>query len=679
MSNENIQGPVDLAGRGYTYRANDKFQPGEYKALLNVDITDEGTLVNRKPLQGMVHTETQPLQRWIGTLKSKAIAVGESVAGADVSWVHVAEQQQITSTPIVNDHHLNLYNHFDAVFGLGVPTWRHAQYEGVFEYNGFNYFIVLYSYRDAALAYKQALFTIKVPLTEYQPSAPSTPATGSTLIENISVPIPALRSVPEFKVKNFILDRERLWIATKDTVYFSAATNPQNFTAPSGGFFKFPDMNIRKIIALSGIIYVFGDSSVKAIQYTTDPNLDAQVNIVSDHQGCDDAVLVGDTVYMVRPNALYEVRGLNVSKMVDLLLDIKSTANGDFNTYQFDLGLKAFNEDLYIIPRTIYYTSNESDNPQIAYRVSYSIYDPSFQEIHCFYRMSLSNGSISQYSFPGTYSTPTDGIYIPIEDQLNQRSFIWIHSIPSEAGLTAHYSYKFNEHPAFYRVSVLDDEVYNNVATIAIDTKYFGGLTMTPMLPAFLIWIRHYSPDNLRYQVKKFRYLLLEADLPTPLTRDSLGNPVYKPSLKLLVRPGLDGLREPLNGAGAPSAALDPNYGSLLNEVLVGPYTGADNDYADGYHDTRLSNTYRYPVNQRCRHVDLIIGTYRELGGVGTIIDLPSGTEWSGSPSLSWADYGSLTDAEFNKRAQASSFEFSDIRALWSYTSRFSHGPNAEH
>lgn len=661
---ENIQGPVELAGAGYTYRPNDKYEPGEYRRLLNMDITNDGTVVNRPSAQGYLHSPTHQLFRTIGTSSSTAaVTSAGEVAGiediyyygygtGEASWGFTSSDFNTYFVPLLDSATESI---------AGTRSSKELQFQGTFKYNDRHYLLVFYTFNIVATNTKYGcLLVLSAPgLGTVLPPASTFTYNGSILSTeswNISNLNFMLLSRPKFKVPNFILQGERLWFASEDTVYFSAATSPDNFASPSGGFFKFADMNIKKILNVGDLIYVFGDSSIKIIQYATDPNTDARVTNVSGVVGAEDAVVLGDSIYCIKPNALYEVRGTNVSKVMDLKIDFVRTDDRPVisradttihpeDAWSFNLKLEAFNNSLYIIPRFVLYFANMTASTAHPYKVYYApqnlvgLTNPNLDPQVGMYHLNMDNGALSQYVF-GSNGVPIDCIYIPVEDILNQTRLLVL-GYHSDEGWRA---FSFGTRPRFYFSS--SNAYYEQVDDFCLDACGGNGSELRYEIPIFMLWIRHFSPDNLRNIIKKFRRISLEANLPTYWDTASS---TYKPLFKLQVWAGL-----------AQSIIGDTNIdtkSALLNEVII-PSTLNDGQ--------AISASYAYGINQRARQVDIFVGSY----------------DYSNPTGLS--RYGlfaplSYTQAEINALSsssnlipviQAPAFEVSDIRTYWSYLGR---------
>ena len=116
------------------------------------------------------------------------------------------------------------------------------------------------------------------------------------------------------------MHKERLWVVLGGALYFSKPTDPTVFSVPDGGFFKFAEADINYAVTLRDSIYVICDSAIYVINYSADPNLDANVIKIDAVAGGDSACVFRGNVYYTKDDTLNVINNYNVSKVMDLNL-----------------------------------------------------------------------------------------------------------------------------------------------------------------------------------------------------------------------------------------------------------------------------------------------------------------------------------------------------------------------
>lgn len=554
---------IPLAGSGVKLRPHGKYQPGEYEILDNLDITPEGTLVNRRGFSfatqydptGALPPDTdyyQDAHRFIGTYGPDPVICTQS------NFLYLVHSTGTTApglegSPTTQVHRLDdLFNPLtikaavetalDALVGVPAGFLANERYsiEGFWNYLDFNYFLVEFVDAHSLGTLRRCLAVVKIHNTYDLTKSPTTqfvmdasddgsPTTVSFIYaETLPFGAPGaffvgLIPTSRHTVNSFLLHDERYWVATSDTVYFSAPADPSSWAAPDGGFIKFPKDEIKQIYALGDIIYVFCDSKIYAITYNTDFNTDGEVIIISPEVGGESACSVGDTIYSLKGNALYAISGNNISKVLSLDINlnfdevIKRPVVGVNNAGKTpSFKVSSFDNELYIF---MYYTRTEwvtstvtSSFPLQTYRselISSSLGNTDL------YKINLEIGSISRVNIgPSLLATlsvgtagvyPIDSIFVSTEDTENYARlfFLFRTDAGSASGWTVAYPdlNDFSTEFAGYDFVISPESPFPFSEYLAITPKYYAR-------------IRDFTPDGSKYFVKRFRSLLMEANLP---------------------------------------------------------------------------------------------------------------------------------------------------------------------
>lgn len=321
MANPLIEGPIPLGGAGFIAKENGNFQPGEYKRLNNLEIDSSGFLINRRNVYNVngentgaaVDSITNP-QRFMGSM-------------GEYSLISTGEDQYLVGESTF----LPLWS-LSAGSGPS-PSPSYSIFLGFFRYNNMNFWLVFefQSGVDIALA---VYYDAAIPV----PDTPETYAAGyeASLTREVILSFnTATTDFYEFQYRNFFIYKERLWIATSVGLYFSAATDPTDFTVPNGGFFKHPGNTVNYAMAIKDQVYTLCDDAVYALTYNTDPNLDSTERPLSDSIGGEMGCIHLDTAYFINNQGIYVINGTNVDKVMDSRFDYGTDAYRN-HIYSFD-------------------------------------------------------------------------------------------------------------------------------------------------------------------------------------------------------------------------------------------------------------------------------------------------------------------------------------------------------
>lgn len=658
MTNENIQGPVQLTGKGFYRRSSNNYEPGEYHDLQNLVITDEGTLRQRPPIMCLKHDPGTFMNNILGY---SSIGYG-GVFSVYSSYTITGSAPNVyratdTANTAMTVNYANLQTQLNASATPGA-TRRRLQFEGIFDYNQETYGIAWYAGQNGSGVYDGYLIVFKN-------------NTAFSLFQGLGVADPTKVSAPVFHIqegglenpthyntgnpafptkplKDWLIHKERLWLASNDTVYFSKATDPLNFTVPEGGFFRFSDKQIKSLVAWGDTVYVIFDESISAITYQVDPNVDSVVNVISGVVGGDGACLYGDTVYVVKNESIYQINGNNIDKVMELSLGLReqysekilNTSDADglplISGKTFEYKVVGWNDALYILPRHIVLCPNSLGGYNSRYDYQYSNSDIANNSGGLF-RVSLTNGSVSRFLFAsGNNEIPSDMMYMGPEDRFNQSKLmlLFYHPIACRIGFLGS-SPKF-----WYDIGVAGP---GELATTGFDkdVRFFyldvyntsaNNLGVLPIRT--FMRIMNFSPDGMHWLMKKFRSIVINGDFPRFYA--GVAGLIDYTRLKVAV------------GAYSDDSVLAQN---VIIDELITEYTPLP-ALASKIASVE-PRSYRYGTNQRSKNITILIYTD------GSLIGLPRPL----------SDYQISQDDRIAKLHE-SNMEITDIRTLWSYIGR---------
>lgn len=557
---------IPLEGRGFVHRPVGNYKAGEYKRLVNMELTDEGVLRKRNPVEIGFDRYVLPEGRFIGHLEEWIVfALNDGTDG-----LHFARRDNpdsVNVNPIWQGVGDNLYGSgFD-------PVTEGHEIVGFFRYNGRNYWLsISNNYTGTTDTYKFYLHNFASGTSEdvtvlplvFQHDIP----TVHTLLFTVAVDNHGMFGVQSFEFKKFFWFKDRLWIITNRGVYFSKATDPTNFTAPDGGFFKFPDDLVKDAVAHHDRIYVMGADDLSYITYTSDPNADASVVSIARGVGGDALVLHEDTVYMARVDQLYMVEPNRVTKVLDLDLGLASGA---------DIKLVSFFDYVILCSRT-------GAGPFLggvgsrALAPAWGAATNAINNIPYYcnnYFINMKNGCVSEFIYhtkvagfnPADASTvhqPIDWYIMPFETiEWGDYYYAWFQTSEPDDGFgpkAGVFTLKTTT-----RDTISEDKGYDFAWKADGVTKHWQNIPI-------LVEIDSYSPDGAELWMKRFRHLVLEGEVPFAIDLATDNE----------VRCGF--------------AYDNQNFSQML-----------EFDVPNGYNESnvRLPVPFRLPMNQRARSVSI--------------------------------------------------------------------------
>lgn len=555
--------PLPLVGKGFAHRPTGNFQPGEYKRLVNMVMTSEGSLRKRPPVEiGFDGATVSSEGEFIGHLEEWVVfALNDGTdalkfckrdgAGTNVNDIWVGD---------------DLY-----VEGFDPDTESH-KIVGFFRYNNRNYWIsISNNYTGTVDTYKFYLhsFTINTPEDVtvlplvFQHDIPQ----DQSLLFTVAVDNHGMFGVAPFEYKKFFWHKDRLWIVTNRGVFFSKATDPTNFTAPDGGFFKFPDDLVKDAIAHHDKIYVMGNDNLQYITYVSDPNTDASVVSITTGVGGDALALHDDSVYLLRLDQLYLVEPSRVSKVFDLDLGITNGANLQLTTY-FDY--------IIICARAVSGDGIEPISKTPAWGETGEVIAEQWGNVPYFcntYFLDMKNGVVTEFIYhenslddyvvdseSTTLSGPISWYLVPFETDASNYYYLWFQTSGTNVTLGRVFTLK-----DIAKDFKSEDKGYE-FAWDALNAQEWQSIPI-------LVEIDSFTPDGSEMWFKKFRSLTLEGQFPVALND---------------------------------TAALSPTVAFAYDNQA---YTTALDINSDlGFNDqanVRLPVPIRVPLNQRARSVSI--------------------------------------------------------------------------
>lgn len=479
MTNTNIQGAVQLNGPGFVARRKGNFKPGEYMRLVNAELDRDGAVVNRRNIVN------------VGGL-ANATSFGSCfpIIGTHDDGIIVASATVHRYLP-PNTAPVTLW----APTALPVPVGGWHKIMGYFQYNKTSYWLTCDFDPNAAgglTQYRFYIYSIATPFNGLNTIAFASLTKTTIISATFATPI----------MTSFFIHKERLFISTADSLYFSAATNPLDFTVPNGGFINFPNKTIKHAFSLSDTIYILCNSSVHVYTYSTDPNNDAYLRTIIDNMGGDWGCVHKSTPYIINNTGIYAISNGNVSKIHDAQFDV-----GD-DAYQHKI--LSFEDYLVVIRRqSINYDGIASSDAQYFNKES-KAFTPGLSNNTLGYNVFFINtelGSTHVVDFTECNEVANkgyivDAIFNPVKDFYgNYKLYFMTNKYLSTNGAATTYVsswYYMDLKRGVFCKDVSRD--YSNV--------------LRAYKPRICVEIDSYSPDGMEYLIKKFRNLLMEAKFP---------------------------------------------------------------------------------------------------------------------------------------------------------------------
>lgn len=540
MVNTNIQGPVPLDGVGFVARRKGDYLAGEYKKLKNVELT-EGVIRRRRSIASVLpDASPSPTANPVINPFGFIGFLGEGVVTASKTHQRVSRYGD----------EVTLWAPTSLPVPAAAGSWHNLV--GCFEYNNYIFWISHQYDASAFGIHKIYVHRASMGTLDYY-----NVITYAGLTTFLVTTVTGTRAGLVFD--NFYIYKERLWITTNEALYFSKATDPTVWAVPDGGFFKLQGQSINYSVALADSIYMLCDNSIHLLNFSTDPNLDSQIRLISDNIGGDHGVVHQDTVYAINYTGVFNLQGTRVTRVISDLDSVPNSMLGKLRSF----------EDYLIVIRYAYEDYNKVASGGMA------------------------SNSGRKFVVDSAEGTLNNNVWF-INTTTGATHVLDYNDYPGDANPGYIVDMRLNPRKDFFRASrlyILTNK-YDPVATASHATlkQYKGNIsTMESQYSLFVydtavstagvvrrfkpdieIEVDSFSPDGNEYLMKKFRNLMLMGNFPY---RDF--------NLKL----AFDNKDYP--AVGIPILS---NTGSTAEE-------------------NRPHYPVRIPVNQRCRSVNIYMYT----------------------------------------------------------------------
>lgn len=546
MVNTNIQSPVPLIGKGYTQRPNATYDNGEYPLFNNVFIKDEG-METRNGITGL--DIYRPGSDNMDSPKNFSNMMGfiGSFTKVGTNYVMAAGQDSMIAT-----RQLSLTD--TAGFAYWSPTNLQATQTGinfwvpikVFTYQDRTIIVTMKAIPNATNDGIQRFEYYWGKQDEYGPAS-TLPTTWNLIASRSGTPV---INSPEDFINAFIW-KDRLWLITFDTVYFSGIgteVNQANFTSPVGGFIKYPD-RIKSVEYLRDTLYVICENGIYTMTYNADPNVDAVNLIVSNNQGGDSSCIHEGTVYFTDGDSLFTIGNGNVNKAFTLEAFSKplSSVNQNYlngsSSSSISTKLVAYKNKILFIAYSTTTMGIESWNTPYRNRgikvpvssrpdgaspytgpVNYLVNDVGHEFSNVF-MIDTNNGSITKIMFrdqrAGNFNGYiVDAVNVP-DTNGNQKLYFMTSahrtfegSVTTYRQNTYNFIYSYVDNPNVFNSSLYNNKSWDTYFSVPFDNPA-GAITLNSRVAIpFCALFYKFVPDGSQYLMKKFKSLFLTGSLP---------------------------------------------------------------------------------------------------------------------------------------------------------------------
>lgn len=664
---------VPLTGPGYVSPAVNDYLPGEYRLLINTVITPQGSLVKRPAFQGMKHNRTVRLDKIIGHTGALTYFTRfDPVAKGDWLYVLRPDSAEVAALGTGGSSSLNvptMHTLLDGVdnFTGNVGSNRSFGYLDIFRYDKFDYFLLWHSARNtlggAAQWGHTQFHVVHMPSALGADGLYSDELVGAFGIPSDPLPIrsettkwtyhhASAFSTPGRDTVSALMHKDRYVVAFEDTLYFSKAGNPTKFlVVDGGGFWKLPGVVINKIIAVDDTIYAISDSTVHAIRYSTDPNVDSQVTLISEVLGGQDAVLYGSDVYLINSDAVYILSGGNISKWADLnlgLIPFDYRENGDtfdVDNYSWKLKAAVWDDKLFICPQTVKFVNTESHTPLAIGYYNNNTWKDHRNNPLALWSISLERGDTSQWMYPDVLSgadtsvtlykhIAADIVMSPRSDSMGTSRLV----VMCSNGTT----WQAGVHSPNQGVRKVGDptDLYRRNFPYSLDViSKFDGSGLDVVDIPVLIHMSGVTPDESKYSFKRFRSIEIQGKFPE-YNLFFTGANFSAVQLTLLVDAGEE--TDYNVDLVARHSSSDVVRGLLISQDLA--------SYNDSQRINILYNVrgYRYGLNQRAKSLNIVFKSVPPANLIPQDID----------------------SINLESRQAASLMSINDVRLMWTPTRR---------
>lgn len=481
MVNNNIQGAINLVGRGLVNKPRGNFLSGELSKCQNVELVDE-QITTRRPLQYCKGTTEatdsgKAFDKPYGFIGYFPPVPGSFAEGVIASY---NGSNAIKAQIIAARAGANAWTDTSGATPINIAGFSYNKAVGAFFYNDKYYVIVVQS------TFPGNIWKIKLQQGTSYAGALDSAATTVDIVAPGVVP-PA--SVEPLRYRDFFIYKERLWVVTNNGVYFSKATDPMTWTVPDGGFIRYADASSYCAVALKDNIYIGTNNTIQAFTYSTDPNTDGYSREIS-NQGIRDLEVIQDVVLGIDADQLFEISQTSLSTIVSLT-DI-------YDVVPSKLVLRCAGDNLLLISRGM--LAYPSTDPELIDTATLS------SELMVF---NIKSSFFSKWKFTGKNGTINDFVIADAYFLKDTGNTMFMAVSPSTGKGSHWYMVEDNK-------LVLDD-------TANLVPSSFRGLDAYYNIPTTVqkfdvinvdVEVSGWTPDASEYRDKKFRNLLFEGTLP---------------------------------------------------------------------------------------------------------------------------------------------------------------------
>ena len=472
MGKMNIEAPIPLVGPGQVNKIAASYGPGEYSSLVNLEVTEEGTLRSRRCLSAVpwnpsYHDAGPFVASWDNGITGGYLDIEARIIGIIDDYVvsyFLKQYQYGTNTTSGN------------TVEMWAPSLLTAgeQLVGVFKYNEIIYYISTFGYGTSGAVNDFIIYWATDTFSSV-PTAANMPFASFTRVEVLSN--------LEGRFQSFFVHKDRLFIATTNGLFWSKSTDPTVFTVPDGGFVMTPGKSLHEAHAVGNYVYILHNMGVDVFTYSSDPNVDAEYRSILVGIQARNGCLFDSDLYFTDNKSIYVASGAAVDKVHDI---------GLFDIGNYIARMLRMDDSIVLIWHTI------SDG---AY-----VYNVKTQSAHTMLLQANNDGS-EKPTFADAI-TPT-AAFGPTNER--QTFFLVNHYDEIDTGYT---------HSAIYRLYHDRNSYYNKlgydevIPSVANEAGVFTPAATQKISPFYEAEIRNISPDGLKYLKKKFRTLLMTGILP---------------------------------------------------------------------------------------------------------------------------------------------------------------------
>lgn len=447
---------IQLAGAGLVKPANKVYGPGEYSDLTNAEIiVPENVVRGRRPIRklGVSGTNYSNMVSALGRT-GKFIGAHDDSAVISNKTSSTAENHAMY---LVNDTSRTVLWNWGSGFHDNVM-------EGYLQYGGNSYWVT----RNTVTGNTEIFH------------GPSVTTAFGSLTKTVVADVPGGSDF-----KELFMFKDRLFILTDKTIYYSTSLTPTDFTPAlgKGGAIKVTDDVIKHAFAYRDIVYILSQSSIYSFSFNIDPLSDGVFSKITSEVGGSYGTVYQSIPYVVNPTGLYSILNNYVEKVVDIAVE-----SSDVSTLSREYKIVAWDDSIFIIKQGI--------NDTMAKKDAILVYN-------------VLSRSLSRLSYVdrGTEATVNnqvgfiqDAINIQTGPGRNEETILF--ATHSQLGTNGTHIYRMTAD----RVSTLNQRPWDDYYDSA-GVAQLKGIKCEVNLDNIV-------PDGLEWVIKKFRHLFFEGKIP---------------------------------------------------------------------------------------------------------------------------------------------------------------------